>query len=67
MDKQQIIESIQKTVNQEIEEWVNEESTIKDPIQYESRLLQRALRIGKAMMEQGSGKLARDRNAKKKF
>jgi hypothetical protein len=67
MDKRQIIESILKTVRSEVEGWVEEEGKIKDPIEYEGRLLERALRIGKAMMEESGGKLPRDRNAKKNF
>lgn len=67
MDKEAIIESILKTVRQEVEQWVEEEGTIKDPFLYEKRLLERSLRMGRAMMEGSGGKLSRDRNAKKKF
>lgn len=66
MDKQQTKESILKTVEQEVGAWVEEEGQIKDAFEYEKRLLERVLRIGRAMMEESGGKLAKDRNAKKK-
>ena len=66
MDKKAVVESILKTVRQEVEGWVEEEEKIKDPFEYEKRLLERVLRMGQTMVEESGGKLAKDRNAKKK-
>lgn len=66
MDKQTFIESILKTVKQEAEAWFDEEQTIDDPFDYEQRLFERTLKIGRKMMEVSGGDLVRDRNAKKK-
>lgn len=67
MDKKEIRESILKTVTKEIDEWLEEEPKISDPIQYERRLLERSLRIGKAMLERSRGEVSVDRNKKKRF
>lgn len=66
MDKEIILESILKTVKLEISEWLEEQKAIHDPIEYEKKLLARALRIGRSMLENSSGKVSRDRNVKKK-
>lgn len=65
MDKKAVVESILRTVRQEVEEWVEEEEKIKDPFEYEKRLLERVLRMGKTMAEESGGKLVKDRNSKK--
>lgn len=67
MDKKMVVESILKTVRQEVEEWVEEEGKIKDAFEYEKKLLERVLRMGKTMMEESGGKPSRDRNTKKKY
>ena len=65
MDKQTYIESILKTVKQEAEAWFDEEQSIDDPFDYEQRLFERTLKIGKKMMEVSGGNLVWDRKAKK--
>jgi len=67
MDNEKKIQSILKTVEGELKVWLQEEPMIKDPIEYEKRLLQMALRFGKNVMQEGSGTHSKDRNAKKKF
>lgn len=66
MDKQQFVKSILKTVEQEVNEWFDEKDLIKDPIEYERRLLERSLNFGKTLLLESGGKIPRDRNAKKK-
>ena len=66
MDKTIIMESILKTVNQEVSEWIDEQGTITDAFEYEKRLFERTMRIGRIMLENSSGKVSRDRNLKKK-
>jgi len=66
MDKLEKLESILKTVKTEVEKWIDEEEQITDPIIYESQLLERCLRIGSLMVIGTRGKVAKDRNAKKK-
>ena len=67
MEKQQVVQSILKAVETEVTEWVNIEQSIKDPMVYEQDLLERALRIGKVMLEHNGGKISKDRNQKKRF
>ena len=67
MDKQEIIKSILRTVEQEVTEWIEEEDTITDALDYEKRLFERSLRIGGVMLAGSKGKVSKDRNAKKKF
>lgn len=67
MDKAQIKASILRTMSEELDEWLEEEPTIRDAFQYEMRLFERTLRIGKSMLQHGQGKLSKDRNAKKKY
>jgi len=65
MDKQAIRESILKTVSEELDAWLEEEPGIQDPFQYEHRLVQRTLRIGRSILEHSQGRLSVDRNKKK--
>ena len=44
MDKEEKIQSILKAVESEIRQWVEEESSIKDPILYERKLLESSFR-----------------------
>jgi hypothetical protein len=66
MDKQLIKASILKTVELEIDAWLEAEPKLTDPFEYEKSLFERTLRIGQVMLEQGQGKVSRDRNCKKK-
>ena len=65
MDKEEKIQSILKAVESEIRQWVEEESSIKDPILYERKLLESSFRFGKKLMVK-TGATSKDRNLKKK-
>lgn len=67
MDKKAIKASILRSVEQEIDAWLDVEPTITDAFAYEKTLFERTLKIGKVMLESSRGKLSRDRNTKKKF
>lgn len=67
MDKQKIKASILKTVESEIDAWLEAEPKFTDPFEYEKSLFERTLRIGRAMLEQGQETISRDRNSKKKY
>jgi len=67
MDKLEIKASILRTVSEELDQWLAEEPTIKDAFEYEKRLFERTLRIGRSMLENSQGKISRDRNTKKKY
>lgn len=67
MDKIAIKESILRIIDQEVDTWLEEEPKIKDPFEYEKQLFERAMRIGKVILEQGQGKVSKDRNLKKKY
>lgn len=66
MDKEEKLQSILKAVELEVKQWLEEEPIIKDPILYEGRLLDLSFRFGRNLIENGSGILPKDRNAKKK-
>jgi hypothetical protein len=66
MDKEQIKTSILRTVSEELDQWLSEEPTITDAFEYEKRLFERTLRIGRSMLVNSRGQLPKDRNAKKK-
>lgn len=66
MDKTEKIQSILKAVEQEVNQWVNEEENIRDPILYEQKLLEMAFNFGKTLMLSSQGKVPKDRNVKKK-
>ena len=66
MDKEQIRRSILRTVNEEIDQWLEEEPNITDAFSYEQQLFERTLRIGRSMLVNSQSKLSKDRNTKKK-
>ena len=67
MDKEAIKASILRTVSNELDEWLTEEPTITDGLDYEKRLFERTLRIGRSILINSQGKLSKDRNTKKKY
>lgn len=66
MDKKEIKRSILRTVEAEIDAWLEIEPTITDAFEYERSLFERTIRIGKTMLERSQGKVSVDRNTKKK-
>ena len=65
MDKEEKIQSILKALESEIRQWVEEESSIKYPILYDRKRLERSVRFGKTLMVK-AGATSKDRNLKKK-
>lgn len=66
MDKSKIKQSILRTVEAEIDAWLEIEPNFTDPFEYEKDLFARSLRIGKSMLVNSQGKVSKDRNTKKK-
>jgi hypothetical protein len=66
MDKEAIKASILRTISQELDEWLTEEPSITDAFEYEKRLFERTLRIGRSILTNSQGQLSKDRNTKKK-
>lgn len=66
MDKQELKASILRSVEQEIDAWLDVEPKITDAFEYEKTLFDRTLRIGRLMLENSRGQPSRDRNTKKK-
>lgn len=67
MDNEIKLQSILKTVEDEVKVWLKEEGQIQDSIEYEKKVLGIALRIGKSIVIESGGKLPKDRNQKKRF
>ena len=67
METKQLVDSILETVRAEISEFVEQESTIQCPIEYELRLLEIARNLAKNLLLGTQGDLPKSRNAKKKF
>ena len=67
MDKSEIKKSILRTVEAEIDAWLEVEPKFTDAFEYEKSLLERTLRIGQTILSESSGKLSKDRNTKKRF
>jgi len=66
METKQTVDSILETVRAEISLFVDEESAIKCPIEYELRLLKLARNFAKTLLEETQGQLPKSRNSKKK-
>lgn len=65
--KQETIDAILNAVKDEVKDFVNTESEIKCPIEYELRLLEVGMRVAKALMTETHGKIPKSRNLKKKL
>ncbi len=66
METQQVVDSILETVRAEITTFIEEESQIKCPIEYETRVIQIARAFSMNLISQSQGKLPKSRNGKKK-
>lgn len=64
MEKEKMKQEIMSAVSQEIDQWLEEESLIKDGITYEATVLKRSLNIGRVMMEKSMGEVSSNRNKK---
>ncbi len=65
METKQKVESILETVREELTQFVESESEITCPVEYEERLLRIAMEFARATMLKSSGKILKSRNSKK--
>ena len=66
MDKSEIKKSILRTVEAEIDAWLEVEPKFTDAFEYERSLFERTLRIGHTILTESKGRISKDRNTKKK-
>ncbi len=67
MENKQLVDSILETVRAEISDFVEQESDIKCPIEYETRLIEIARNVARNLLLGTQGDLPKSRNSKKKF
>lgn len=66
MKNQQIVDSILESLRQEVSQFVEEESTITDSVEYEERVLELSKKFARGLITQTKGKMPKSRNSKKK-
>jgi hypothetical protein len=66
MDKSEIKKSILRTVEAELDAWLELEPNITDAFEYEKSLFERTMKIGHTILVESKGKQSKDRNTKKK-
>jgi len=66
METNQIVDSILETVRDEMTTFVDQESSIKCPIEYETRVIEIARLMSLRLIQGAQGKLPKSRNGKKK-
>ena len=64
--KDQILESILRNVRTEVSTFLDQESGIKCPIEYELRLIEMSRNFARTLLVQSQGKIPKSRNSKKK-
>ena len=67
MENTKIVRSILETVELEISDFVDSESMITCPIEYEDRVLAIARKLAQSLITKSRGEIPKSRNAKKKF
>ena len=67
METKQLVDSILETVRAEMTQFIEQESDIKCPIEYETRVLEIARTMSRNLILGSQGKLPKSRNSKKKF
>ena len=65
MNKIEIKKAILKTVEQKVDQWLEEEPHITSGFEYETKILEIGRRVAKEIMIQSMGKLPASRNQKK--
>lgn len=65
MEKQKRIESILSVMRTKLEAYIDQESTITDPIEYEDQLLAIGQQFSLEVLQSSMGKVPRSRNQKK--
>ena len=66
MDTKELVDSILETVRTEMTEFVEQESDIECPIEYELRVIEIARTMSRNLVLGAQGKLPKSRNSKKK-
>lgn len=66
METKKLVDSILETVRAEMSVFIEQESTIKCPIEYEMRVMKIARLMSKNLIVGAQGKLPKSRNCKKK-
>lgn len=66
MENQKLVDSILETVKVEITQFVEQESKIKCPVEYEVRVLEIGRTVSRNLILAAQGKLPKSRNSKKK-
>lgn len=66
MEKTEIVENIIESIRSEIAQFVEEESTITNSLEYEERVLELSRKFAKGLISQTQGSLPKSRNSKKK-
>ena len=64
--KDEILETILRSIRTEVSEFLELESKINCPIEYELKLISMAKNFTKVVIEQSQGKVPKSRNLKKK-
>ncbi|MFT4537570.1 MAG: hypothetical protein ACI9P5_004955 [Saprospiraceae bacterium] len=66
METKQLVSSILRTIEQELTDFINDQSQIDCPIEYEKRVINLARSYGQKVLQGSSGGLPKSRNGKKK-
>jgi len=66
METKQLVDSILETVRAEMSLFIEQESDIKCPIEYETRVIKIARNLSRNLIIGSQGKLPKSRNGKKK-
>lgn len=64
--KDQILDSILRSVRTEVSTFLDQEPGIKCPIEYELKLIELSRSFARTLLEGSQGKIAKSRNLKKK-
>lgn len=64
--KDQILESILRSVRTEVSTFLDEESGINCPVEYELKLIEVSRNFARTLLEKSQGKIPKSRNTKKK-
>ncbi len=67
MEKAKIVDSILETVKLEVAEFVETESSITCPVEYELKVLRIARAFAQNLISKSQGELPKSRNGKKKY
>lgn len=66
METKQLVDTILETVRAEMTAFIDHESKIKCPVEYETRVIEIARTLSRSLIQGSQGKLPKSRNGKKK-